>query len=125
VAAVVVAAVADVCVLLAARSAEISLDVPMPLVAPGAQMPWYVPATVAAGAALAGAVLAGLLRRTRAGASAFGWTVAVVAPLSCVPLLALGLPAASTAVLASMHLIPGAVVLVLLLPVLRRRPVTT
>ena len=97
----------------------------MPLVAKGAQMPWYVPATVAAGAALAGAVLAGLLRRTRAGARAFAWTVAVVAPLSCLPLLALGLPATSTAVLASMHLIPGAVVLALLLPAFRRRPVTT
>ncbi len=85
-------------------------------------MPWYVIATVAAGAAIAGAVFAWQLgrRNPRIAARFFTWTVVTVALLSCVPLLALGLAAGSTAALVAMHILPGAVVLAVLLPVLRR-----
>jgi hypothetical protein len=115
-----VSAAADVCVLLVARAAGVPLAVPMPLVAAGEPMPWYVPALVAALAVAAGAACAWLLPRYVANAPrTFGWLVAVVAVASCLPLLALGLPAASTAVLVSMHLVPAAVVLALLWPAVR------
>lgn len=82
-----IAAAGDVLVFLLARGAGISFDVPVPLVS-SSEMPWYVIAVVAAGAAIAGAVFAWQLgrRNPRIAARFFTWTVVAVALLSCVPL---------------------------------------
>jgi hypothetical protein len=79
---------------------------------------------VAAAAALAGAAYAAIFQRAlapRRAAQAFAWTVPVVAALSCVPLLALGLAAGTTAAQALWHFVTGAVVLTVRLPAFRPR----
>jgi hypothetical protein len=119
--AAIIASVADIMLFLLARAAGIPFDVPVPLLDTPA-LPWYVIAIVAGGAALAGTGLAWLLGRKTPDSAAgiFTWSVLVAALLSCVPLLALGLGASSTAALSAMHILPGIVVLVALQPVLRR-----
>lgn len=119
--ATIIASSGDILLFLLARSANIQFNVPVPLL-DASSLPWYVIAIVAGGAAIAGTGLAWVLSRKRPDSAAriFLWAVLVIAILSCVPLLALGLHTRSIAALAAMHLLPGIVVLVALLPVLRR-----
>lgn len=119
--AAIIATIGDVALFFVARAANIQFDVPVPLL-DDSSMPWYVIAIVAGSAACAGTALAWLLGRKAPDSAAgiFTWAVLVIALLSCVPLLALGLSASSTAILAVLHVLPGIVVLVALVPVLRR-----
>jgi Family of unknown function (DUF6069) len=122
--AVVLAATADVTVFLIARALGVSFTLGLAGIDRMGGVTWYMVAAVAAAAALAGAAYAAVLWRAlapRRAAQAFAWTVPVVAVLSCVPLLALGLAAGTTAALALLHLVAGAVVLTVLLPAFRPR----
>lgn len=118
--AAVLAALIDVLVFLVARGAGVSFRLGLGGIETEDGLPWYTVAGVAAAGALAGTAFAAVLQRgVRCHVQRiFASVVVAVSVLSCAPLLVLGLPAGSTLALASMHLLAGAVVIAVLVPVL-------
>ncbi|ONI82408.1 hypothetical protein ALI22I_40650 [Saccharothrix sp. ALI-22-I] len=114
--AAVVAALATLVVFLVARAGGVSFTLGLPGIDSLGGLTWYL--VVAAAAALVATAYAAALRRVvpHNSARVFGWSVVVGAVLSCVPLLVLGLAAATTVALVAMHLVAGAVVLAIVLP---------
>lgn len=122
--AVALAAAADLAVFLVARALGVSFTLGLDGIDRLGGVTWYFVVVAAGAAALAGVGYAAVLRRRlapRRAARTFAWTVPIVAVLSCVPLLVLGLATDTTVALALAHLVAGAVVLTVLLPTFRTR----